>query len=90
MSEEKEETLYEEFEELCLHCSTSYTAKDVLVGSHPFQSGRTVYGCPNCSQIRDAIVLCEEPECSWYAARRSTEPPHRYYCPEHFPDDEEE
>jgi hypothetical protein len=47
----------------CDCCEWVFKSDDALVGKNPFEPNLTVYGCPNCKEIEDFVVLCDVATC---------------------------
>jgi hypothetical protein len=71
---------------LCDDCYWHGLQNDLLIADHPFLFGRTVFGCPKCSEISDFPLACDEPGC-WQEVTCGTPTPtgYRQTCYQHKP-----
>jgi hypothetical protein len=70
----------------CECCDWRGTTDQLLSARNPFDQTDTIQGCPNCRQVGDFVVACDEPDC-WREVTNGTPTPagYRSTCSKHMP-----
>ena len=70
----------------CRVCGWRGYRKHVLSDKNPFDSGDTVYGCPECFEVNSIEVVCDEPICKEFVSCGTpTKEGYRNTCSTHRP-----
>lgn len=71
---------------VCDCCGWRGTADQLLSARNPFDQEDMIFGCPDCKQIGEHFVACDEPDC-WRGVTCGTPTPagYRSTCSEHWP-----
>ncbi len=71
----------------CPSCYKVFPKSEALEGTHPFQIGGSIYGCPQCRAASEEFELvCDEPGCEQIVTSGTPIPGgYRRTCHEHSP-----